>query len=788
MPETLASPQSPFQLLSSSHDKEEDIYVTLILISGLGTLPAAEWKFASQAWLEGILPRGSKAKILTFHHHVGIDDYLSSWQTVLDEGSRLLSGLDQLRSTAEYSERRPILFVCHSLGGVILKQALRIASFQQPTYSALLSLISGIVFLGTPHAQDEPDLLRAALDGLLSCCSKHVFNKATLSQLHGQTPMLCDVAKKFYDMSSTLDILSCFEERETRAQGSRKFGRSKALIVVDSRLATIGAPYETVIGLPCNHMDLPRLEHDNSGSDSKVSGWMRTIIGNLAQNVAERLKAFDISDAPSVIESEPSSFSAIGKDWVKADEAAESAEAQNASSTIDDVELVPILQGFAVERKQAKLPCFMVSTFKQNTEFCGRNDILDILDAVLLPRQGALDPESDGIKCAALWGTGGLGKTEIALQFAFTRRDRFDAVFWIRADDKEKLEADFSQITVALGLENADDPRNPAISRELAKGWFSNPTKDAMGKTEASWLIIFDNADDPDILTDSSQILGTGSLLVTSRHPLAKEIFSPSTVGIALEPLSSEESALLLRNLTQNARGRRDASLSTHVAKRLGGLPLAITQMAGIIRRQFMSYTEFLETYEDHTEHEQLHRQEMVPRRATARGSVASIWAFDDLKPEAKYVLEILTFLDPDCIQEQLFLEPFGRLALLPGFPRTKYAFFAARGELMESSLIRRNDDTGDWWIHRVLQDAVRARVSRNLEDLFSRFGTAVLTVLAVWPVATPDRLHAIQNWQRCKEIYPHVLFLRDIYSKHSSLQQPGDMIDFATLLNKAAW
>jgi hypothetical protein len=632
MPETPASRQSGFRLLSSSYDKEEDVHVTLILISGLGTLPAGEWKFASKLWLEGILPRGSKAQLLAFDHHVQIDDYLS-WTDVLDEGSRLLSSLELLRSTAEYSEPRPILFVCHSLGGIILKHALRIASFQQSTYSALLSLISGIVFLGTPHAQHEPDLLRAALDGLLSCCSKHAFNKAALSQLHGETSMLCDVAKKFYDMSSTLDILSCFEERETRAQGSRKFGRAKALVVVDARLATIGAPYETVVGLPFNHLDLPKLENENLTSDSKVSGWLRTIIGNLAQNLAERLKAFDISEETSVVESNPSSFSAIRKDWVKADEAAESAEAHNASSTMEDVEFVPILEGFAVERKQAKLPCFMMSTFKQNTEFCGRRDILDTLDAVLLPRQGALDPESDGMRCAALWGTGGLGKTEIALQFAFTRKDRFDAVFWIRADDKEKLEADFSQITVALGLENADEPRNPIISRELAKGWLSNPTKDPMGNMEASWLIIFDNADNPDILTDYSQMLGTGSLLVTSRHPLAKEIFSPSTVGIALEPLSSEDSALLLRNLTQNARSRRDVSLSTHVAERLGGLPLAITQMAGIIRRQFMSFSEFLETYEDHTEHEQLHGQEMVPRRATARGSVASIWAFDDLKP-----------------------------------------------------------------------------------------------------------------------------------------------------------
>jgi hypothetical protein len=475
-------------------------------------------------------------------------------------------------------------------------------------------------------------------------------------------------------------------------------------------------------------------------------------------------------------------------EWVRSGELDHPIETPNTSLAAERVELVPV-ESFVIERKPAKLPCFMLPTFDRNKDFCGRGDILEELDRYLLPpRNGEDGGQPDEMKHVALCGTGGLGKTEIALQYAFTRKDRFDAIFWIRADDIEKIEADFSQITVALGLENEDDLRNSVVSRELAKGWLANPTKEQHTQQEATWLIIFDNADDPDILADYSQMLGSGSILVTSRHPLAKELFSPSTHGIDLLPLSAEDGANLLKSLTHQARNRKDASLSLQIAQRLGGLPLAITQMAGIIRNQFMNYSEFLEIYDDDAEHGSLHQQEAAPRRKSARGSLASVWAFDKLPDNAKFILEILAFLDPDCIQEFIFLEHFQDLASTPRFPKTRYTFRAARGKLLESSLIRQNDDTGHWWIHRVLQDAVRASLCRTPEILLSRFKLATKAVFMAWPAATAAKLHAIDNWDRCRAIYPHVIFLRDLSQRYEDLKEAEDLIDFAALLNRAAW
>lgn len=72
-----------------------------------------------------------------------------------------------------------------------------------------------------------------------------------------------------------------------------------------------------------------------------------------------------------------------------------------------------------------------------------RDDILENLDRYLLPPEDLMHSSSElttAPRHAVLCGLGGLGKTTLAMEYAFTRRDKFDAVFWIRADERAKLE------------------------------------------------------------------------------------------------------------------------------------------------------------------------------------------------------------------------------------------------------------------------------------------------------------------------------------------------------------
>jgi MoxR-like ATPase len=86
----------------------------------------------------------------------------------------------------------------------------------------------------------------------------------------------------------------------------------------------------------------------------------------------------------------------------------------------------------------------MVDTPVKNKDFFRRETILTELKKWLLSEDledPAFSAQPRRQRHVVLCGMGGIGKTSIAMEFAFTYGDRFDAVFWIRADETAKLEA-----------------------------------------------------------------------------------------------------------------------------------------------------------------------------------------------------------------------------------------------------------------------------------------------------------------------------------------------------------
>jgi Holliday junction resolvasome RuvABC ATP-dependent DNA helicase subunit len=89
----------------------------------------------------------------------------------------------------------------------------------------------------------------------------------------------------------------------------------------------------------------------------------------------------------------------------------------------------------------------MVDTPVRNKEFFGREVILAELKKWLLSEDldnPAFSAQPRRQRHVVLCGIGGIGKTSIAMEFAFAYGPRFDAVFWIRADEPAKLEAGMS--------------------------------------------------------------------------------------------------------------------------------------------------------------------------------------------------------------------------------------------------------------------------------------------------------------------------------------------------------
>lgn len=340
-----------------------------------------------------------------------------------------------------------------------------------------------------------------------------------------------------------------------------------------------------------------------------------------------------------------------------------------------------------------------------------------------------------------------------------------------------------------LGLQDANEPFNPVVCRELTKGWLENPIKvldqehDIISQAEVQWLIVFDNADSPDLLQDYWPLSSNGSILVTSRDPLSKNSPSIAYRAIDLPPLEDHEGAELLRRLSHVTD---EEEVSVKIAIKLGGLPLAISQMAAVIRYQYLSFTEFYERYEDEHDRRELHSFDAVIPRPEARGNIASIWAVEQLGNHAACLLEICAMLDPDRIQERLFSSELSALGWLEHFPKTSFAYSAARADLIKRSLITRDADKKEFRIHRVLQDSVLSKMST--EKMLQTFSFSVDLVLAAWGSTPLVQRHVISLARSRDGLFPHALALRHMFERQYKAKNHGPGLQIAKLMNEAGW
>lgn len=427
-----------------------------------------------------------------------------------------------------------------------------------------------------------------------------------------------------------------------------------------------------------------------------------------------------------------------------------------------------------------------------------------MIGAALLPsKTKMISSESEGLRQFAICGMGGLGKTEIATEFALRHREDFDAIFWIRAEGVAKMDACFSNMALRLGLEDQVDNTNQVVSRELVKGWLSNPWKmtaieGRSTRTTATWLVVFDNADDQYSLADYWPLQGGGSVLITSRDPMAKSFFSTSSSGIDLEPFDDKEGALLLKKLTHDADGEdeNDKTISENISRSLGGLPLALTQMAGVIRRQDLKLSEFAESYSDPAEHAELHRLKFHWGQGAYPHTISTVWAFESLDPRTKGLLSTLSFVDSSHIQETILTDIPGHLSI-EHYPRKPSSYREARTELIQASLVKRNKDKDELTIHRLVQDSFRAKLETT--EKVDMFKFAVGLICHHWPrtMCPPSRKGApivkanywlIERWSKCETLYPHVLRLKQLYENDIASDWTESRLKFASLLTDAAW
>ena len=323
-------------------------------------------------------------------------------------------------------------------------------------------------------------------------------------------------------------------------------------------------------------------------------------------------------------------------------------------------------------------------------------------------------------------GLGGLGKTRLAVEYAFWHDSAYSTVWWIRAEDSATMRGDYVELAQALGLQfDNDNQAIAALRQELRR--------------RRDWLLIFDNAEDPDDLFDLLPEKPQGHVLVTSRR---REW--PHTETRRIDSLSTPAAVEYLQQ-----RGRvADPNKARDLAEALGCLPLALVQAASVIGTG-MPVADYVDAL-----HKQSPELFSEGRAADHELTIDSTWrvSVDHLtrrSSAAVAVFRLAAFLAADAI-------PLGMLKPVADMPAelsqalaNPFQLNKATAALGEYSLAETTE--GLLSIHRMVQAVTRA----DLGDDAPRWAGLALAAIAA---AFPENVEDPRNWEDCERLLAHVL------------------------------
>jgi hypothetical protein len=210
--------------------------------------------------------------------------------------------------------------------------------------------------------------------------------------------------------------------------------------------------------------------------------------------------------------------------------------------------------------------------------------------------------------------------------------------------------------------------------------------------------------------------------------------------------------------------------------------------MAGIILHKKLSFDEFLDSYnESRSQQEllQLSAGELITNSPGYEHTVASVWAFESLS-HGQGLLNAISMLDPDGIPESLLTSKHGTIDLR-SFPQSLEDYKVARNELLACSLVTGNKKDRKLFIHRLVQDVARARMTEA--EFRANFMACVKLICSVWPFEVFAWRHGVARWTSCEDLFPHVSRLKDLFPQViQSDSFSDDDYRFAQLLTDAGW
>ncbi|KAG0633463.1 P-loop containing nucleoside triphosphate hydrolase protein [Tuber brumale] len=422
--------------------------------------------------------------------------------------------------------------------------------------------------------------------------------------------------------------------------------------------------------------------------------------------------------------------------------------------------------------------------YTRNNNFYGRGEALDALHKALVKNidpRGSSQTVTEQSSCV-VYGMGGVGKTQVALEYTYRHRDSYDFIFWIQAENEAVLVTSITKISSALGLHKAGNAsRKEAIVEGVRK---------CLEKTKKRWLLVFDNAETWSLLEPCLPRANHGAVLVTSQD---NQLGARSAEELHLEPFNSTEgSELLLKHLARTG-AHREVEDARKISTQLGGLPLALGYVAGYISITRWSLKEFLNAFENPQVSASIFA--MTPPTTTHQyeKSLEKLCeaSLKKLEENQQKVIQILSMLNPDGVPGAMLYTDHPDQPDLDFLSSSKIPDHDTMiGNLASWHLVTLETAQGKTQlsIHRSLQKSILHHLDKNPALFQQIFRLAFALIRKAYPKQSPTHDPQNEHWGTQELYQPHILSLHSVYEKYSMKPTDVEQVAFAELLSDSAY
>ncbi|HEU5228176.1 MAG TPA: FxSxx-COOH system tetratricopeptide repeat protein [Ktedonobacteraceae bacterium] len=394
--------------------------------------------------------------------------------------------------------------------------------------------------------------------------------------------------------------------------------------------------------------------------------------------------------------------------------------------------------------RPVKPPQFPLSTlpYRRNPFFTDRDTILKTLHASFTSGQ------NHQTNIQALYGLGGIGKTLLAIEYAYLHQEDYQATLWLNAASRELLNSDLRSLADQLGISL---PKDVQESERLVaiKHWLQQHDR---------WLLVLDNLDDFSILDQLIPLESSGHVLLTTHS----QATGPFAHAIAVDQMSIDEGALLLlrrAKIISEKGEEQDASAEDYlqaraIAQEFASYPLALDQAGAYIEETQRSLASYLSLYRERQAAFLSIRGRFVndhPDPVTTTLSL-TFEKIAQVDPHALELLRLFAFLHAEALPDEMITrgtsslaEPLRSIALDP------LALDSAIATLRRFSLVRRCADSTTLTMHQIVQVVLKKELTKQQQTQLAK--QAVRLVNAIFPEVS------FQTWNECERYAPQAQY-----------------------------